>query len=87
MTTSHRDHEHRLWDGTTIDRTDTEGKPIQVRHEFRFQQGLSRDHAEALRDRRDLAARLRAMALWGAASEDLDAAVEALLAEDKAKAK
>lgn len=82
MFSSHRCHEHRLWDGETyVDLPDGEGGTVRVPDEFRFAQGLRRDHAETLAGRQYLAPRLHAMALWGAPTDDLDAAIDALLAE------
>ena len=78
MLTAHRCHEHRLWDGETY--LDVDG--ARIPDEFRFPQGLRKDHSAALATRPDLAPRLWHLGLWGASEEDLDAAVEALLTED-----
>ena len=79
MTMPGRDQTHRLWDGTYTRIPMPDGRDARVRGEFRFQQGLRPDHAAALDGRQDLAARLKALALWGATAEILDAAIEGLL--------
>lgn len=84
--TWHRCREHRLWDGTSyLDLPDGEGGTVRVPAEYRFAQGLRHDHSAALGGRPDLAAALYDMALWAADEEDLDAAVEALLATASAR--
>lgn len=81
MLTAHRCHGHRIWDGVTyLDLPDGEGGTVRVPSDFRFAQGLRRDHAEAIQGRPELARPLWDLGMWGADADDLDAAVEALLA-------
>lgn len=80
-----RDMAHRLPSGGTLPETVApDGRKVAGRHEFRFAQGLRRDHAAALDARPDLCARLWGAGLWGVTPDELDEAICAMLAETAA---
>ena len=76
-----RDHAHTLPSGETVEGAGPDGVMHVVPRPFRFMQGLRPDLVPLLDARPDLCARLWRMALWAATPEDLDAAIEGLLAE------